>query len=33
MPRTYGPPPAGDGNPQAYLFAWDATLQDLVLQG
>ena len=21
--RTYGAPPAGDGNPVAYLFAWD----------
>ena len=21
--RTYGPPPAADGNPTAYLFAWD----------
>jgi hypothetical protein len=21
--RTYGAPPAADGNPQAYLFAWN----------
>jgi hypothetical protein len=26
--RTFGPPPAGDGNPAAYLFAWDEGEQD-----
>ena len=30
-PRTFGPPPAGDGDPVAYLFHWDSNLQDLVL--
>ena len=22
-PRTYGPPPSADGDPQAYLFSWN----------
>ena len=26
--RTFGPFPAGDGNPTAYLFAWDEDAQD-----
>jgi hypothetical protein len=26
--RTFGPFPAGDGNPTAYLFAWDEAAQD-----
>ena len=26
--RTYGPFPAADGNPAAYLFAWDEAAQD-----
>jgi Periplasmic binding protein len=30
-PRTYGSPPDGDGNPAAYIFAWDTEAQDLVL--
>ena len=29
--RTYGPPPAADGNPQAYLFAWDKTKKTFML--
>jgi Periplasmic binding protein len=29
--RTYGPPPAADGNPQAYLFAWDEAKKEFVL--
>jgi len=32
-PRTYGPPPAADGNPTAYLFAWDPSTKDFVMQG
>jgi Periplasmic binding protein len=30
--RTYGPPPAADGNPAAYLFGWDEATHDFVLQ-
>ena len=30
-PRTYGPGGAGDGNPSAFLFTWDAARKDLVL--
>jgi hypothetical protein len=26
--RTFGAPPAGDGNPAAYLFAWDEDAQN-----
>ncbi len=29
--RTYGPPPDSDGNPTAYVFAWDTESQELVL--
>ena len=29
-PRTYGPPPDADGNPSAYLFAWDESAEQLV---
>jgi hypothetical protein len=29
--RTFGPPPAADGNPKAYIFQWDKAKQDLVL--
>ena len=31
-PRTFGPPPAADGNPAAYLYAWDATAKRMVLK-
>ncbi len=31
-PRTYGPPPAADGDPTAYLFSWDESAGDFVLQ-
>lgn len=30
-PRTYGPAPDADGDPAAYLFAWDEALGDFVL--
>jgi hypothetical protein len=30
--RTYGPRPDLDGNPKAYLFAWDESKKSLVLQ-
>jgi hypothetical protein len=30
--RTYGPPPAADGDPAAYLFGWDEEAHDFVLQ-
>jgi len=29
--RTYGPPPDADGDPAAYLYAWDESSQELVL--
>ena len=29
--RTYGAPPAADGNPTAYLFAWDPAKKDFVI--
>ena len=29
--RTYGPPPAADGNPAPYIFAWDAAKKKFVL--
>lgn len=29
-PRTYGPPPAADGNPAAYLFRWDTAAEEFV---
>ena len=28
---VFGPPPAGDGNPQAYLFEWDPDVQNYAL--
>ena len=28
---TFGPPPAADGNPQAYLFEWDPDAQNYAL--
>ena len=31
-PRTFGPPPAADGNPTAYLFAWDPATKDFVIK-
>jgi hypothetical protein len=31
-PRTYGPPPAADGDPTAYLYDWDQDNQELVLR-
>lgn len=30
-PRVYGPPPAGDGDPAAYLYGWDEAAKDFVL--
>ncbi len=30
-PRTYGPAPAGDGDPAAFLFKWDTASQALVV--
>jgi hypothetical protein len=30
-PFQYGPPPAADGDPPAYVFAWDPDAQDFVL--
>jgi hypothetical protein len=29
--RTYGPPPASDGNPSAYLYTFDTSVNDFVL--
>ena len=29
--RTFGPPPDADGSPTAYLFKWDETEKDYVL--
>jgi hypothetical protein len=29
--RTYGPPPAADGNPKAYIFKFDPTVKNFVL--
>jgi hypothetical protein len=29
--RTYGPPPAADGNPAAFLFEWDEAAKTYVL--
>ncbi|HEY5697306.1 MAG TPA: hypothetical protein VIT01_07335, partial [Acidimicrobiales bacterium] len=31
-PRTYGPPPAADGDPTAYLYDWDPDTVDFVLR-
>jgi hypothetical protein len=31
-PRVYGPPPAADGDPTAYLFDWDPGTVDFVLR-
>ena len=31
-PFTYGPPPAADGDPPVYLFGWDPSEDDFVLQ-
>ena len=31
-PLTYGPPPAADGDPPAYLFDWDPAEGDFVLR-
>ena len=31
-PMTYGPPPAADGDPTAYLFDWDPDRLDFVLR-
>ncbi|MET1050416.1 MAG: hypothetical protein ABWZ55_12405, partial [Acidimicrobiales bacterium] len=28
---VFGPPPAGDGNPQAYLFEWDPDAENYAL--
>ena len=30
--RTYGPPPDADGNPTVYLYVWDESAKDMVLQ-
>ncbi|MDH4147701.1 MAG: hypothetical protein OEY23_21300, partial [Acidimicrobiia bacterium] len=30
-PRAYGPAPAADGDPGAFLFSWDASTEDFVL--
>lgn len=32
IPRTYGPPPAADGDPTAYFFGWDGPTRDFVLE-
>jgi ABC-type branched-subunit amino acid transport system substrate-binding protein len=32
-PRRYGPPPATDGDPQAYLSTWDPTTKSYVPEG
>ncbi len=29
--RTYGAPPAADGNPKAFLFAWDEATKGFVV--
>ena len=31
--RTFGPPPAADGNPTAYLFAWNPDTKQFAIQG
>jgi hypothetical protein len=31
-PLKYGPPPARDGNPAAYIFAWDESAKDFVIE-
>jgi hypothetical protein len=31
-PLVFGPPPAADGNPTAYLFAWDPANKQFVIQ-
>ena len=31
-PRTYGSPPAADGDPTAYLFDWDPDVVDFVVR-
>jgi hypothetical protein len=31
-PRVYGPPPAADGDPTAYIFDWDPEAVDFVLR-
>ncbi len=30
--RTFGPPPDADGSPTAYLYVWDESAKDMVLQ-
>lgn len=32
VPRVYGPPPAADGDPAAYLFGWDESAGQFVLE-
>ena len=29
--RTYGPPPAADGNPTVYFFTWDGSKKEFVV--
>ena len=29
--RTYGPPPAADGNPTVYFFNWDESKKEFVV--
>ncbi len=29
--RTYGPPPAADGNPTVYFFTWDGSNKAFVV--
>lgn len=31
-PRTFGPPPAADGDPPAYLYLWDDDAGEMVIQ-
>jgi hypothetical protein len=31
-PLKYGPPPARDGNPAVYIFGWDESVRDFVLE-
>jgi hypothetical protein len=31
-PLVFGPPPAADGNPTAFLFAWDPTNEQFVVK-
>ena len=31
--RTWGPPPAGDGDPPSYLYLWDDEAAEMVIQG